>query len=102
MTKEELPISAFSHYLFWDVRNEDIDLDEHARYVVNRVLECGMLCDWNLILEYYGLPKIVELAKGMRDLEPRALAFISGISNTPIEEFRCYTYQQSIPKHWNF
>jgi hypothetical protein len=102
MTKEELPISAFSQYLFWDVRNEDIDLDEHARYVVNRVLECGMLEDWHLILGYYGLPKIVELAKGMRDLEPRALAFISAISNTSIEEFRCYTYQQSIPRHWNF
>ena len=44
----------------------------------------------------------VEEVKKMRDLEPRALAYIASISNTPKEEFRCYTYQHSIPQHWNF
>ena len=72
-------INAFSSHLFWDIRKEDIDLEQ-----------------------YPGLPKIVEEAKKMRELEPRALAYVAAISNTPKEKFRCYTYQQSIPQHWNF
>lgn len=95
-------IDMFSSHLFWDVRKEDIDLDKHSEYVIGRVLEYGLLNDWNLIRTYYGLSKIVEVTKGMRALEPRALAYISAISKTPKEQFRCYTYQQSNPQHWNF
>ena len=65
-------MEQFSPHLFWDVRKEDIDLDAHAQYVIQRVLEYGLLGDWNLIKSYYGLPKIVETAKGLRSLEPRA------------------------------
>ena len=70
-------MEQFSPHLFWDVRKEDIDLDAHAQYVIQRVLEYGLLGDWNLIKSYYGLPKIVETAKGLRSLEPRALAYIA-------------------------
>lgn len=50
-------MEQFSPHLFWDVRKEDIDLDAHAQYVIQRVLEYGLLGDWNLIKSYYGLPK---------------------------------------------
>ena len=43
-----------------------------------------------------------KIAKGFRELEPRALAYLSAISQTPKEQFRCYTYQRSNPQHWNF
>ena len=56
-------MEQFSPHLFWDVRKEDINLDAHAQYVIQRVLEYGLLGDWNLIKSYYGLPKIVETAK---------------------------------------
>ena len=69
-------INMFSAHLFWDVRKEDVDFDEHAQYIIKRVLEYGLLEDWNLIRQYYGLSKIVEVAKELRDLEPRALAYI--------------------------
>lgn len=95
-------INMFSAHLFWDVQKRDIDLDKHSEYVIKRVLEYGLLEDWNLIRTYYGLAKITEAAKEMRDLEPRALAYISAISKTPKEQFRCYTYQQLNPQHWNF
>ena len=91
-------MEQFSPHLFWDVRKEDIDLDAHAQYVIQRVLEYGLLGDWNLIKSYYGLPKIVETAKGLRSLEPRALAYIAAISKTPKEQFRCYTWKQLNPQ----
>ena len=84
-------INMFSAHLFWDVRKEDVDFDEH-----------GLLEDWNLIRQYYGLSKIVEVAKELRDLEPRALAYISAVSKTPKEQFRCYIWKQSNIQHWNF
>lgn len=65
-------MEQFSPHLFWDVRKEDINLDAHAQYVIQRVLEYGLLGDWNLIKSYYGLPKIVETAKGLRSLESPA------------------------------
>ena len=68
-------ITQFSTYLFWDVKREDLDMEKHSRYIIKRVLEYGMLLDWKMVLQYYGLDRIVELAKTFRDLEPRALAF---------------------------
>ena len=79
-------MEQFSPHLFWDVRKEDIDLDAHAQYVIQRVLEYGLLG---------------ETAKGLRSLEPRALAYIAAISKTPKEQFRCYTWKQLNPQPWN-
>ena len=42
-------INMFSAHLFWDVRKEDVDFDEHAQYIIKRVLEYGLLEDWNLM-----------------------------------------------------
>ena len=95
-------IGQFSSYLFWDVDKDSLDMDEHASYIIKRVLEYGLLSDWNLICNYYTLPVIVAYVKKFRDLEPRALSYISAISQIPIQQFRCYTAQQSNPQHWNF
>ena len=55
-------INAFSSHLFWDIRKEDIDLEQYPKYIIKRVLEYGMWNDWIIIRSYYGLPKIVEEA----------------------------------------
>lgn len=95
-------IRGFSDYIFWDVDRSSVDLVENAPFVVQRVLEYGQINDWNLLLSYYGLDKIVDTAKGLRSLEPRALSFISAISKTPLSRFRCYTTRLSNQEHCNF
>ena len=55
------------------------------------VLEYGLLSDWLLIMDYYGLDQITDSSKAFRELEPKALAFIASLSNLPKETFRCYT-----------
>ena len=95
-------ITRFSTYLFWDVNKDDLDMEKHSQYIIKRVLEYGMLQDWNIVKQYNGLGRIVEIDKVFRELEPLALAYLSAISQTPKEQFRCYTYQQSNPQHWNF
>ncbi|MCQ2322741.1 MAG: hypothetical protein MJZ47_03890 [Bacteroidales bacterium] len=92
----------FSKHLFWDTKIEDIDMQKHAPYVVQRVLEYGLIDDWKLLRSYYGLKKITEISMKLRELEPRALSFIAAISKTPKEDYRCYTTRQSNQQHWNF
>ena len=77
-------ITRFSTYLFWDVNKDDLDMEKHSQYIIKRVLEYGMLQDWNIVKQYYGLGRIVEIAKGFRELEPRALAYLSAISQTTL------------------
>ena len=92
--------SQLSKHLFWEIAQEKIDPDRNARWLIQRVLEYGVMDDWRWIKKYYGIPKIAEEAKKMKSLEPRALNFIASISNTPIKKFRCYTLRQSSQKHW--
>lgn len=99
MTNDNI-IQQFSGYLFWDVDQSSIDLEEHAAYIVKRVLERGQLNDWKLLRSYYGLTRIAEISMKLRDLDPKALSFVSTISHTPKEHFRCYTERQSIQRHW--
>ena len=101
MSKQEC-IQELSDNIFWDVEKGSIDLELNAPYVVQRVLEYGQIGDWNLLLGFYGLDRIVLISKKLRSLEPRALSFISTISGTPIDQFRCYNTRQSLPKHCNF
>ena len=61
-------ITRFSTYLFWDVNKDDLDMEKHSQYIIKRVLEYGMLQDWNIVKQYYGLGSIVEIAKGFREL----------------------------------
>ena len=95
-------IDRFSPYLFWDVDKSTLDMEAHALYIIKRALEYGQVQDWNIIKDYYSLPVIVSYARQLRELEPRALTYLSAISNTPIQTFRCYTTRQSNPRHWNF
>lgn len=90
-----------SSHLFWDVDVNSIEFDKHKAYIVQRVLEYGFIDDWNKLKAAMGIDDIVATCKQLRTLEPKALAFISLISKTPITEFRCYTTRQLNPTLWN-
>jgi hypothetical protein len=93
---------SLSPHLFWDTNAASVDPEREAAFIVKRVLEYGLWDDWLLIADYYGLPKIVTIAAGLRDLNPKSLAFISQVAEKPIQEFRCYATRRSTPAHWNF
>ena len=95
-------VYQFSKHLFWDVDRSSPDMEENKDHIIKKVLEYGLIDDWRLIMKYYGIEKIAEIAKSFRELDKKALSFISFLSNKPLKEFRCYNYQQSIPQHWNF
>lgn len=97
-----LQIQHLSKHLFWDVDRSALEPEKHRSYIIKQVLEYGLLDDWSLLQKHYGIEQIAEVSKSFRELDKKALSFISFLSKTPLKEFRCYTYQQSIPQHWNF
>lgn len=93
--KKNDDINLFSEYLFWDVRKDSIDFDTNESYVIKRVLEFGQMNDWYQLVSMYGLERIVRVSQRLRTLDPKALAFISCISSTSKNTFRCFTSKPS-------
>jgi hypothetical protein len=89
-----------SKHLFWEYDRSKLSFEKSAPLVIHRVLEYGMLEDWKIIQKKYGIPKIAEIAKGFRTLEPTAATFIASLANEPIENFRCYDTKLSKIPHW--
>jgi len=64
-------------WLFWDVDPDGLDLGEHARFVILRILEKGRLRDVRWLLEQYGEERVHELLRSTVTtvLSGRTLAF---------------------------
>lgn len=95
-------ISNLSAHLFWDVNRNNCSLEKNKKFIIQRVLEYGLISDWKIINNFYGIEQIAEVTKNMKDLDEKSISFISFLAKIPKEQFRCYTIKQSIPKHWNF
>jgi hypothetical protein len=100
MTNSEY-LDKFSKNLFWDADISQMKMEDHAPYIIQRVLEFGQMDDWRLINHYYGLERITEECKKIRTLDPVCLSFICTISHTKEEEYRCYHFRQSCQTPWN-
>ena len=102
MHPENFKVEDLSLHLFWDTDISTIDLDSHFQFIIKRVLDYGLLEDWKKTYRYFGLQKITEAAKKIRDLDPKSMNMIVLLSGSKPEEFACYTTNQSTPKPWNF
>ena len=93
-------IASFSENLFWDVDPENLDMEKHSAYIVGRALDYGFWQDWKIISTYYGIDRLRTIAMGLRVMFPQTLSFIAVVTQTPEEEFRCYTELHSKNPHW--
>lgn len=93
-------IANFSSHLFWDTNRELLDTETHKSYIIKQILEYGYFEDWKRLNQIYAIEEIKEAVINFRTLDKKALSFIACVTNTPIQEFRCYTSKQSNQKHW--
>ena len=100
MKNTDFNISKLSSHLFWDVDANKLRMKEDFPFIVKRILEYGLLSDWNLLSNHFSLEEITTVVLKFRDLDSKSLSFISTISKEPIENFQCYITKQSIPPHW--
>ncbi|MCC7402028.1 MAG: hypothetical protein IT214_11145 [Chitinophagaceae bacterium] len=98
---EEVSISDFSPHLFWDVDIESLDWNKNKALIVQRVMEYGLINDWEIILNRYGIDQIGRICKNLRSLDPKSLVFIATLTETPLNSFRCYTTKPLTSTHWS-
>ncbi len=84
-------LSNFSSYIFWDTSVDKLDFEKNSSFIIKRVLEYGKISDWILLNEIYGLNLIIDKVRQFKSLDRKTLFFIAGISQTPLNEFKCYT-----------
>jgi len=95
-------IDALSRHLFWDIDKEDLSWDQHAEFIIKRILEYGTWSDFRLLKSKLGVQRIAEAAMNMRSLDEVTLHFVAAISNTDVKAYRCYTSKQSQKSYVDF
>jgi len=88
--------------LFWDIDFNKLDVDKRKEYIIERVLDRAITWEhFKAIIQYYGKKEVANVAKNIRYLDDKTIHFCSVYFDIPLNEFRCYTLKQSLPKHWN-
>ncbi len=95
-------ISQYTSALFWDIDIKTLSEEDHAGFIIRRVCMLGTWQDWTLLKSHYGIDKIKSELLQARYLDYKTLNYFSLIFNIPKEKFRCYSFQQLAPKHWNY
>jgi hypothetical protein len=102
MMDNQAIVNQFSSYLFWDTDSKTLDMEQHQAYIVSRVLDYGMEKDYQVMQNYYGKERLKDIASGIRSMFPESLTYISTLTNTPKNQFRCYKQLQSKDQLWYF
>lgn len=98
--KQKIDINNFSKHLFWDINRSNLDFEKNKKTIITNVLDYGLINDWNIIYNYYGIDEIAKIAMNARDLDEKSVAFVSLLSKIPKEKFLCYTTKQLNRRHW--
>jgi len=78
-------------HLFWDTDIDDINLEKHSRFIIERVVMRGNISDWKWMRQIYSKEIISRKIVEIRYLDQKTLSFLSVIYKIPKERFRCYS-----------
>ena len=78
-------------YLFWDTSVANLDAEQHASYIIGRVLENGGLQDWHTVRNYYGDDRLRTVVTQLRSLSPRNVSLCCVALDLQPSDFRCCT-----------
>lgn len=95
-------ISDLSQHIFWDVNTEYLDFEKSKEQIIYKVVEFGVLNDWKIIKEVYGLETIKKTSLEFKSLDNVTLSFLSNLFQLDKSRFRCYKHKQSTQNFWNY
>lgn len=95
-------IHKLSPHLFWDVNRDTIDPQAHRRYIISRILSRGTIIDFRALLAFYDVEVIKEEIKKTRSIDNKTANFAAIYFSIPKQEMRCYTWEQSRKRHWDY
>ena len=99
--EKTITIDDFSKHLFWDVDLDGFDFEKHKVHLIQKVIEYGLINDWNLLKKVYGLETIKDVSLNLRSLDAVTLSYLSAIFKIDKTEFRCYKHRQLFQTYWN-
>lgn len=71
-----MPLGGFRQSLFWDIDPSTIDPEEHARYIIERILELGDTNEIAWMFSYYPrdtIASVLRLERSQVNRKSRAL-----------------------------
>lgn len=90
-------LENLSPHLFWDVDRHEVDLQEHADFLIRRVMERGRREDVAAIWEYYDHAKIQEALVNAPSLSRKTISFFAHQFSLNLNAFRAH--REASP-HW--
>jgi hypothetical protein len=100
--KTKHTISELSPHIFWDVNTMALDFEKSKEQIIYKVLEFGVMNDWNIIKNVYGLEVIKNISLQFRSLDVVTLSFLANLFQIEKSNFRCYKLKQSNQNSWNY
>ena len=95
-------INSLSPHIFWDVDVQSIDVEKNGVFVLQRVLQYGILKDWLLLKSVMGAENIKALAVQLPTLDDVSISFLSNLYKIDKSEFKCYKNKQSNQNYWSY
>lgn len=95
-------ILNLSPHIFWDVDVNTIDMDRNGVFVLQRVLQYGLLKDWLLLKSNLGVDRLKSYAIQIPTLDDVSISFLSNLLHIEKSEFRCYKNRQSNQNYWSY
>lgn len=88
--------------LFWDSDFEQLDLEKHKKYIIERVLERGYYwMQFKEMINHYGRNEVIRIIKELPWLTDLTMNFCRLYFDIPYKEMRCYTKKQLMPTLWH-
>lgn len=100
--KNNYTIAELSPHIFWDVNVVALDFEKSKEQIIYKVLEFGILKDWEIIKNVYGLEIIKQVSLEFRSLDVVTLSFLSNLFQIEKSNFRCYKHKQLSQNSWNY
>ena len=95
-------ITSLSPHIFWDVDVQSVDMEKNGVFVLQRVLQYGILKDWLLLKSIMGAENIKALAVQLPTLDDVSISFLSNLYKIDKSEFKCYKNKQSNQNYWSY
>jgi hypothetical protein len=98
--ENRLPEHAYKY--FWDIDPAELDVSQHPRYVIERLLEYGDFPELRWLFGQFSHLEIVETLQNSRKLSLRSASFWAQILNVPRRQVRCLSkrFQQTHNQIW--
>lgn len=86
--------------LFWDTDFSALDVDDHAAYVIVRVMERGTREEVRAVWNYFGAETIKKHLLSARDLSPKTISYFANQFNMSKSQFKAVRIQDERIKTW--